>query len=220
MTKMTAHFAVLLLITAAITVSFAPTAKAALGADSETINAKAMSIEKAYSQDMLGENNSNTMSYSSTLKMREELRMGAGVSVGGQLGVVGINGEFNFEDENSVIAGFGIGPGYNSVQLAWKHAFEGDYIAPYFTAGYSRWYNSSNSGDTNKSSVLDRVLTDDEKKTGKFGTDFLNASFGLQYNQLSGTFFGFSCYAEIVGMYEVKRAQLIPSGAFGTVYYF
>jgi len=152
--------------------------------------------------------------------MREDLRMGAGIAVGGQLGVIGMNAEFNFEDENSVIAGFGTGPGYNSIQLAWKHAFEGDYIAPYFTAGYSRWYNSSNRGDINQSSILDRVLTDNEKKSGKFGTDFLNASFGLQYNQLSGTFFGFSCFAEIVGMYEVKRAQFIPSGTFGTIYYF
>lgn len=216
MLHMTARLAALLLTTTA----FAATAHATLSADSSTISTKATNIEKAYSQDMREERTSTSMSYASTLKMREDLRMGAGIAVGGQLGVVGMNAEFNFEDENSVIAGFGTGPGYNSMQLAWKHAYEGDYIAPYFTAGYSRWYNSSNRGDINKSGVLDRVLTDDEKKTGKFGTDFLNASFGLQYNQLSGTFFGFSCYAEIVGMYEVKRAQLIPSGTFGTVYYF
>ncbi|MDG0815028.1 hypothetical protein [Bdellovibrio svalbardensis] len=217
MLDITARFAALLLTTAA----FATSAQAAtLSADSSTISTKATSIEKSYSQDMREERNSTSMSYASTLKMRADLRMGAGIAVGGPLGVVGMNAEFNFEDENSVIAGFGTGPGYNSIQLAWKHAYEGDYIAPYFTAGYSRWYNSSNSGDINRSSILDRVLTDDEKKTGKFGTDFLNASFGLQYNQLSGTFFGFSCFAEIVGMYEVKRAQLIPSGTFGTIYYF
>lgn len=192
---------------------------ATLSADSATVSSKAISIEKAYSQDM--KNESNTMSYSSTLKMREELRMGAGISVGGQLGSVGINAEFNFEDENSVMAGFGTGPGYNSISLAWKHAFEGDYIAPYFTAGYSRWYNSRGHSDAWKDSdILDRVLTSDEKATGRFGTNFVNGSFGIQYNQLSGTFYGFSAYAEIVAMYEITRSQLIPSGTVGTLYYF
>ncbi|HEX7674551.1 MAG TPA: hypothetical protein VF412_10275 [Bdellovibrio sp.] len=217
MLNTTAHFAAVLLISA-----FAINAKAqSLSADSNTVSTKAISIEKAYSQDMRDERNTTSMSYDSTLKMRQDLRMGAGVTVGGALGLAGINAEFNFEDENSVIAGFGTGPGYNSVQLAWKHAFEGDYLAPYVTAGYSRWYNSRGHSDAFKdSSILDRVLTDDEKNTGRFGTDFVNAALGLQYNQLSGTFFGFSCFAEVMGMYEVKRAQLIPTGAVGTIYYF
>ena len=217
MPQITARFAFVLLTSM---FAFSMRSQAAtLSADTQTVSEKALAIEKDYSQTMRAE--SNTMTYTSTLKMRENLRMGAGIAVGGQLGTVGINGEFNFEDENSVIGGFGTGPGYNSFQLAWKHAFDGDYIAPYFTAGYSRWYNSRGHGDSWKdSSILDRVLTDDEKKTGRFGTDFLNASFGIQYNQLSGTFYGFSCFAEVVGMYEVKRAQLIPSGTVGTIYYF
>jgi hypothetical protein len=161
------------------------------------------------------------MSYPSTLKMRESRKMGVGMSVGGQLGVAGINGEFNFEDENGVLAGFGMGPGYNSIQLAWKHAFEGDFIAPYFTAGYSRWYNSrGHSVEWSNSGILDRVLTDSEKRDGRFGTNFVNGSFGLQYNQLSGDFAGVSCFAEVVAMYEVTRSQLIPSGTFGALYYF
>ncbi len=165
--------------------------------------------------------NESSMTYSSTLKMRESLRMGAGASVGGQLGLWGLNAELNFEDENSAIAGVGAGPGYRSVQLAWKHSFDGDYLAPYYSVGYSHWYNSDISNDQWKeSSILRRVLTADEKRKGQYGTDFVNVSMGLQYNQLSGDFYGFSCYAEIMGMYEIKRSQLIPSGAIGSTYYF
>jgi hypothetical protein len=192
---------------------------ATLSADSATITSKAISIEQDYAQSMREERFGT--SYSSTLKMRESRKVGIGMSVGGQLGLAGINGEFNFEDENSVLAGFGTGPGYNSIQFAWKHSFEGDYIAPYFTAGYSRWYSSGGAhGSVSNSGILDRVLTDEEKRTGKFGTDFLNGSFGLQYNQLSGDFAGIGCFAEVVAMYEVKRSQLIPSGTFGAIYYF
>ncbi len=161
------------------------------------------------------------ISYASTLKMREDLKVGAGAVLGGQLGQMGINLEFNFEDINGVIAGFGRGPGYNSFQLAWKHSFDGDYLAPYTTAGYSRWYNSAGgSKEYTKSDVLDRVLTDAEKRDGRFGTDFLFGSAGIQYNQLSGPLSGFSVYAELILLAEMKRSMLLPTGAVGTTYYF
>jgi hypothetical protein len=207
------------IILLASSTSLAEISTSNLGADSSSISSKAISIEQDYSQSMRAERLG--MTYSSTLNMREARKVGVGMSVGGQLGLVGIATEFNFEDENSVVAGFGTGPGYNSIQFAWKHAFDGDYIAPYYTAGYSRWYNSmGNSGSWKESGILDRVLTAEEKKSGRFGTDFLNASLGLQYNQLSGDFAGVSCFAEVVAMYEVKRSQLIPSGTFGALYYF
>lgn len=190
-----------------------------LGADSSTINSKAHSIETEYIQGMRDERMMYT--YSSTLGMRQQLKVGAGLAVGGALGAMGFNMELNVEDADGAIAGFGTGQGYNSFQLAWKHAFEGDYLAPYFTAGYSRWYNSSGSTSAAEhSDILDRVLTANEKKTGRFGTDFVNAAFGLQYNQLSGDFRGVSVYAELMAMAEIKRGMLLPSGTVGALYYF
>ncbi|MBV2167205.1 MAG: hypothetical protein KUL82_00750 [Bdellovibrio sp.] len=163
----------------------------------------------------------NSFSYSSTLKMREDRKVGAGLSVGGTLGLAGFNMELNFEDADGVIAGFGTGPGYNSVQLAWKHAFEGDYLAPYASVGYSRWYNSRGSSNNYGSSdILDRVLTSNEKKTGQFGTDFVNTSLGLQYNQLTGDLAGLSFFGELTAMWEVKRSMLLPNGSIGAIYYF
>ncbi|WP_347355827.1 hypothetical protein [Bdellovibrio sp.] len=190
-----------------------------LGADSKSINTKARSIETDYVQGMRDERLGNT--YSSTLNMRDKLKVGAGLSVGGALGTLGFNMELNIEDADGALAGFGTGHGYNSFQLAWKHAFEGDYLAPYMTAGYSRWYNSNGSTSAaTESGILDRVLTAEEKRTGRFGTDFVNAAFGLQYNQLSGDFRGVSIYGELMSMYEVKRSVLLPTGAIGALYYF
>lgn len=163
----------------------------------------------------------NSFSYASTLKMREDRKVGVGVVVGGALGLTGISMELNLEDADGVLAGFGTGPGYNSFQLAWKHAFEGLYLAPYTTVGYSKWYNSRGGGDDyHKSDVLDRVLTSTEKIEGRFGTDFVNGSLGLQYNHLAGDFAGLSIFAELTAMYEVKRSVLLPNGAVGAVYYF
>lgn len=163
----------------------------------------------------------SSFSYPSTLKMREDRRAGVGMMVGGASGMVGAMLELNFEDADGAIAAFGTGPGYNSIQLGWKHAFDGTYLAPYTTASYSRWYNSrGRTTDYSDSNILDRVLTDNEKKEGKFGTDFVNGSVGLQYNQLSGDFTGVSVFGELTAMYEVKRSMLLPTGSIGALYYF
>jgi len=200
-----------------------------LGSDAASIKAKSQAIEREYSQEIRnipGATNTyytglEGAHYESTLKMRTERKVGAGLSIGGALGVAGATLELNFEDADGVVAGFGTGPGYNSVLLGWKHAFDGDYLAPYTTVGYSRWYNSRGRGDDySKSDILDRVLTASEKKDGRFGTDFVNASLGLQYNQLSGDFAGLSFYGELTAMYEVKRAMLLPNGSVGALYYF
>ena len=158
--------------------------------------------------------------YPNNLALREARKMGLGVAVGGSLGTYGMNIEVNFEDENSGMAGFGGGDGYNSFHILWKHSFEGDTIAPYFTAGYSRWYNSARSGDYKKSSVLERVLTNNEKSTGPFTTDFLTGAVGLQFTQLTGNMAGTSLYAEIVLLGEVHSEVLVPTGAVGALYYF
>lgn len=221
-------------------VSSAFAAGNSLSADSQSIKDKSSVIEKEYSLERRKANNAarpneawegvspqtatnveSQLRYASTLKMRENRKVGAGISAGGNLGLVGLNVEFNFEDENGVLIGFGSGTGYNSFQLAWKHAFEGPYLAPYVMAGYSRWYNSyGGSGAHQSSDILNRVLTTQEKQEGRFGTDFINASVGVQYNQLSGDLAGVSFYGELIGMTEFKRGVIVPNGAVGLLYYF
>lgn len=211
-----------------------------LSADSQTIKEKSNVIEKEYSLERRRANNTsrpneawegvsssaslnigNQPLYASTLKMRESRKVGAGVSAGGNLGLFGLNVEFNFEDENGVVIGFGSGAGYNSFQVAWKHAFEGPYLAPYVMAGYSRWYNSyGSSGSHQSSDILNRVLTTQEKLEGRFGTDFINTAVGAQYNQLSGDLAGLSFYGELIAMVEFKRGVVLPNGAVGLLYYF
>lgn len=161
------------------------------------------------------------ISYPNNLKLREKRKMGIGAGVGGTLGHAGLNFELNIEDADGVVAGFGGGKDFGSFQLAWKHVFAGQFLSPYLTAGYSRWYNSSNGKNfEGTSGVLNRVLTDSEKATGIFAKDFMNASVGLQYNQLSGPMSGISVYGELNAMYEVSETMFLPNGSVGAFYYF
>lgn len=159
-------------------------------------------------------------SYSSNLKMREQRKFGLGALVGGSGGQFGATFELNFEDTNSAKVDFGAGDGYSAFQIVWKHTFEGDYLAPYISGGYARWYNSSGRGNYEGNDILKRILSESEKRNGQFAADFATASLGLQYNQLSGDFVGMSFYGEITAMYEVNTSVLVPNGSVGGLYYF
>jgi hypothetical protein len=158
--------------------------------------------------------------YANNLALRAVRKIGLGLGVGGTLGLYGLNMEVNFEDENAGFAGLGAGDGYNSFNIGWKHTFEGDTVAPYATAGYSRWYNSGSGGNFKNSAVLDRVLNDQQKAGASFAADFLTGAVGIQYTQLNGVMAGTSLYAEFVLLGEVNSATLVPTGGVGAGYYF
>lgn len=158
--------------------------------------------------------------YQDNLELREARKIGLGLGVGGGLGLYGFNIEINFEDADGAIAGVGGGDGYSSVNVLWKHTYLGDTVAPYTTLGYSRWYNTGRGGDFESSSVLERVLTDNQKASGQFATDFLSGSVGLQYIHLRGFMSGASLFAEIVLLGDLHRGILVPTGTVGTGYFF
>lgn len=159
--------------------------------------------------------------YDSNYHLRDFKKFGIGTQVGGVAGVFGVNGEFNLDLANAVVMGFGLGPGYQTYNARWKYSFEGRYLSPYTTAGYAKWFNSTgNKSATKDSAVLNRVLTQSEKETGRFGTDFIVAGGGLEYNQLEGEMSGITFYGEIILMHEIKRATMVPTGGLGITYLF
>ncbi len=158
--------------------------------------------------------------YSSNLKLREERKIGIGTQIGGGLGLAGVDMEINVDSENSALAGVGAGVGYGTFQISWRHSFEGQYFTPYTTAGWSRWYNSSSTSDYKGSLILDRVLGDAEKSSGRFGVDFLTVSAGMQYHQLSGELSGLSFFADFTLLSALSNPSIVPTGTLGSIYYF
>lgn len=158
--------------------------------------------------------------YQDNLALREARKMGLGLSAGGALGFYGLNIEINFEDTNGAVVGVGGGDGYSTVNMAWKHVFLGDTVAPYTTLGFAHWYDSGGGDAYKNSSVLERVLTDNEKTSGNFAVDFISGAVGLQYTQLQGSLAGTSLYAEIVLLGDITHGTLVPTGTVGAGYYF
>ena len=157
---------------------------------------------------------------SSNLKLRDERKIGLGSQIGGGLGVAGLDLEINVDSENSVIAGVGSGTGYGTFQVLWRHSFEGQYLTPYTTAGWSRWYNASSTSEYKNSLILDRVLNDSDRASGRFGVDFLTVSAGMQYHQLSGDLMGLSFFADFTLLSAISNPSIVPTGTLGSIYYF
>ncbi|MBC7371050.1 MAG: hypothetical protein H7326_05760 [Bdellovibrionaceae bacterium] len=189
-----------------------------------------ISSAKAQSQDSEGADFGSTAAsvfkvdgnnnYKDNLALREARKIGVAFGVGGTLGLYGMNIEVNFEDENAGYAGFGGGEGFRSFNIGWKHTFEGDTIAPYASTGYSRWYDSSDGGTYKNSAILDRVLSNSQKESGRFAADFISGALGLQYTQLAGYMAGSSVFAEVVLLGELNSSVLVPTGSVGGAYYF
>ena len=164
-------------------------------------------------------NGSGQLIFKNSLDLKQSKRMGFAGIVGGPLGAFGIFTELNLEPMNSAIAGFGVGPGYNSFLFSWKHSFSGNYLAPYTQLGYSRWFGTGHSGDPGESTILRQVLTSGEISDGKFGKDFIVGSLGIQYTQLRGETLGLGFFMQFDVMFAPEEGYTLPNGAVGSIYY-
>lgn len=158
--------------------------------------------------------------YASNVDLRQEKKIGFGSQIGGNLGAFGLSLEVNVDRQNSAVAGVGMGSGYGTFQILWKRNWEGKYFTPYMSAGWSRWYNSDESDEYKKSLILSRALTAEQKSTGRFSVDFLVAAAGMQYQQLSGEFTGWSFFMEGGLMSAIRNPTPLITGALGGIYYF
>jgi len=159
--------------------------------------------------------------YSTNLDLKRHKKIGVGVSVGGASGAFGLNSELNLDAENALVIGLGAGPSYGSFNLLYKKNREGNYLSPYGKLGYSKWFRAaSTTSSVGSSDILTQIFSDNDIKSGKFDTDLMITSVGVEYNQLEAEYSGVNFYGELVMMTEIKSAKMIPSGAVGIIYFY
>ncbi len=159
--------------------------------------------------------------YDSNVEMKSYKRFGLGLMAGGSTGVLSVNGEINLDLNEALTIGLGMGPGYGSFGVNWKHNFEAMYLSPYTKLGYAKWYSSSRgSNSATDSEVLKRVYSENDLRNNRFDVDFIVGSAGLEYNQLEGELSGINLFGEVVMMTELRKVSLIPTGAIGITYYY
>tara|TARA_B110001454_G_scaffold219198_1_gene251619 strand:+ start:199192 stop:199833 length:642 start_codon:yes stop_codon:yes gene_type:complete len=158
--------------------------------------------------------------YNSNWEMRDHRKLGAGIGLAGIFGQIGGVADINFDAQNAAQVGFGNGYGFNTFFAGWKTSFESQFVSPYITVGYSRWYNSDNTDLRGNSYILDQVLSKNDLRNGKIGVDFLLANLGIQYNQLDTEWIGNSLFLEFNFLYSTSSGTLLPAASAGSIYYF
>ncbi|HEX4923015.1 MAG TPA: hypothetical protein VFV50_02980 [Bdellovibrionales bacterium] len=158
------------------------------------------------------------------LAMRKVRRVAIGASAAGPLGFAGANLELNFTDRWGVGAGFGGSTNYQAYTFQIKHVLAGEWLLPYMSFGYSKWYTAGTPKgpirETNPAFLTERFLSPEQKHLGDFSVHLLYPSFGLQYVQLGGAWAGFSVFTEILMLVDVEDFEAVPTGTLGMLYYF
>ncbi|MEQ1875006.1 MAG: hypothetical protein ABL958_00075 [Bdellovibrionia bacterium] len=162
--------------------------------------------------------------HSDGLSMRKVRRAGIGASANGPLGFMGANLELNFTDRWGFGGGFGGSSNYQAFTFQIKHVLAGEWLLPYLSLGYSKWYTAGSPKgpirETTPAFLAQRFMSDREKDTGDFAVHFLYPSFGLQYVQLTGPWAGFSVFADMVLLVEIEDFESVATGTLGMMYYF
>jgi hypothetical protein len=156
------------------------------------------------------------------VSLRAIRRVGVGASAQGPLGMFGINMEFNFKPTWSMLTGFGGGTGYQAFTLQAKRALYGEWMVPYISLGYARWYSVKEGPlpKTNPPFLSERFITPEQRASGIFDEHLFYPAFGLQYFQLNGDWAGFSMFAEALLLVDLEDFIPAPTGTLGMIYYF
>ncbi|MEZ4873732.1 MAG: hypothetical protein R2827_16120 [Bdellovibrionales bacterium] len=157
------------------------------------------------------------------ISLRQKRKVGVGMTAMGAYGVTGVNLELNFTPKISALTGFGIGDGYQTFNFQIKQNIGGTNFIPYVTAGYTRWYTTSNElrafKETTPEFLAKKFLSSTERR-GRFAEDIIYPSAGVQFVMLNGEWAGFAINAEFLFLVDVDDLVSAPAGALGFSYYF
>ena len=157
------------------------------------------------------------------LEMRKIRRVGIGLQAAGNLGFGGALMELNFSPRWGFGVGIGGGYNYQAVMAQAKYVLAGEWLMPYMTFGFTRWFSINKTGYIEKTTpgfIADRLLNDDEKRSGEFSKNMIFPGIGLQLMQLKGEWAGASVYAEILALLDLGNFVSAPTATVGFLYYF
>jgi hypothetical protein len=168
--------------------------------------------------------NGNSDSYNDFASLRTHRRVSVSAIGGGNSGIIGTLLELAFTQDNSALILAGLGNGYNSLGFQWKHIIDTDLtVTPYFTTGLVRWQNAGIMRPTNeyRGQIVSKFLNNsNENSKVEFGLDFINATIGMQYTQLSGEYVGLTYFGELSYLVHPITGKNAPVAGFGAGYYF
>lgn len=132
------------------------------------------------------------------LKMNK--RFGLGLSAGGGLSIMGIEGDVNVSPEFSLTLGLGTGIDYNTFMAKGRFYLPGQWVSPYAGFGVARWWTGGTKETKMSPSVLaNKFLGGQTDFTKGFDVWMVYPALGVQFMHS----LGFSFYVEVEYLFRL-----------------
>lgn len=133
-----------------------------------------------------------------SLKMRK--RFGLGVTVGGGLALMGLEGDINITPQVSASIGWGTGIDYSSFSVRARYFLLGEWVSPYVGFGFAHWWASSNaSRDVSPSLLKNKFLSGVDDISQGYNIFMAYPSVGVQFMHRAG----FAVSFEVMWMFKL-----------------
>ena len=152
-------------------------------------------------------------------------KMGVGFAAAGTYGLMGMKVSVNWHPQWAVELGYGGGSHFQSFGFGIKKMMlVSSPINPYFGFGFHRWQRNTtrpyNINDVAPGVVVDELLSDADRRTGRIDEKLMHASLGLQYIFTNGAWEGIGVFAEAIVLISAEDFQWAPTASLGATYYF
>ena len=144
-------------------------------------------------------------------------RFGIGLSGGGALAVMGIEGDVNVTENFSISGGLGTGIDFSTVMLKGRWFLMGEWVSPYLGLGISRWWtDGTTSKDIGPSVLRNKFLSGMSDYSQGFSVWILSPTLGVQFMHPQG----FAISAEIQYLFKMLNFSNGTYAGLGVHWYF
>ncbi len=120
-----------------------------------------------------------------SLKMRK--RFGLGITAGGGLAIMGLEGDINITPQLAASIGWGTGIDYSSFSIRARYYLLGEWVSPYVGFGFAHWWASANaSRDVSPSILRNKFLSPSDDLSQGYNIFMAYPSVGVQFMHHSG----------------------------------
>lgn len=135
-----------------------------------------------------------------SLKTRK--RFGLGVTAGGGLAIMGLEGDFNITPNFSASIGWGTGVDYSTFGVHARYYLLGEWVSPFIGLGFAHWWASANAPrDVGPAVLRNKFLDGVSDLSQGYNIFILYPSVGVQFMHHMGFAFSF----EVMQMFKLMN---------------
>ena len=166
---------------------------------------------------LIGETGQAAITRTSVENLKMQKRFGMGLSVGGPLATLGFEIDMNFMPEFSISGGVGTGLDYSTFMVKARYFLPGEWVSPYFAAGFARWWSNGTRETDLSPAVLKKTFLGGQSSYERgFSVFLVYPAIGVQVMHSTGLSF----FAEAQYLFQLMNFANGTYAGCGVHWYF